>query len=368
MVKIKIFQFQSAVNKMRFTPSVLLHLVFLCCMPFFGLEAQASSKAVQTFPDHLKLRSEFLSAVVTAAPERALAFPTTYRATADGRVRISVERDDTSFFVMFLRERDGEFPYGSRGNVIVKRDAKTGYMTRVIWYLGDDGRSWISLVPRNERTIVDFVVAGVAVREGYVVSRLVYQLFTNTFSNLYESTKAGLDWSLVLGEPGPSSAALLAEQIVARQRHGSAGALLEAASDFTLVGRYLSAAGAGDREPVEETSVRHARISKPGNPRDPSLLTVPKYSDERGIPVEAIPGTLLAEARKGAAFIALIEGVKGSPASKLALVPYFDTNGNYTAVAIDTATNSRLELAEFIQSRGGAYARLFRLPLPAAPL
>ncbi len=368
MVKIKDFNFRLTVDTTVFQGFALILLAFLCCMPFTGLEAQPSSHALQTFPDHLKLRSEFLSAVVTAAPDRALAFPPTYRETAEGRVRVSVEREGASFFVMFLRERNGEFPYGSRGNVIVKRDSKTGYMTRVIWYLSDDGQSWISLVPRNERTIVDFVIAGVVVREGYAISRLVYQLFTNSFTALYDATKAGLDWSIVFGEPGPASAKRLAEQVVARQRYGAAGALLDSALDFTMVGRYFSAAGAGASNPVEETAVKYPRVMKPGSPRDPSLSSVPKYIDERGLPLEALPGALLAGARGGAVYIALVEDAKGLPAGKLVLVPYFDDSGSLIPVVVDAATGMSLELAGFLKTHQGAYARMFRLPLPASSL
>jgi hypothetical protein len=329
-----------------------------------GVEAQSVPAAVRSFPDHLKLRSEFLSAVVTAAPARALEFKTVFRDTDAGRIRVSVERDGASFYVMFLRERDGEYPYGSRGNVIVKRDAKTGYMTRVLWHLGDDGQTWISLVPRNERTIVDFVVGGVAVREGYAVSRLIYQLFTSPFSFLYESTKAGLDWSLVFGEPGPASAVRLAEQLAANQRYGAAGALLDAATDFSMVGRYLSETGAGAGEPVEETSITYARGMKPGNPRDTALAAVPRYSEDRGLPLEAIPSTLLSGARSGAAYVALVEGVKGFHPAKLVLVPYYNADGTIAAAAVEAGTAASIDLAGFIASRQGAFMRLFRLPLP----
>ena len=364
MVKTMNFQYQMAVQMTRFPAVAALLMAFLWLVPSIGAEAQAASPALQSFPDHLKLRSEFLSAVVTAAPARALDFKTVYRDTDSGRVRISVERDGASLYVLFLSEREGKYPYGSRGNVIVKRDAKTGYMTRVLWYLGDDGQSWISLVPKNERTIVDFVVAGVAVREGYAVSRLIYQLFTSSFGALYEATTAGLDWSLVFGEPGPASAARLAAQITASQRNGAAGALLDAASDFTTVGRYLSEAGAESSEPIEETAIEYPRFVKQGSPRDPSLATVPKYSAERGLPLEAVPGALLSGARGGTAYIALVEGVKGFPPAKLGLIPYYDANGSYAYIAVEAGTGATVNLVEFLRSRQGAFLRLFRLPLP----
>jgi hypothetical protein len=353
-----------AVHMTRVPALAALLLAFLWLVPSTGAEAQTVPVTVLSFPDHLKLRSEFLSSVVTAAPSRALDFKPVFRDTASGRVRISVERDGASFYVMFLRERDGEYPYGSRGNVIVKRDTKTGYMTRVLWYLGDDEQSWISLVPRNERTIVDFVVAGVAVREGYAVSRLVYQLFTNSFGALYETTRAGLDWSLVFGEPGPASAVRLAAQIKANQRYGAARALLEAASDFTTVGRYLSEAGAGESEPVEVTTIKYPRFLKPGNPRDPALATAPKYVAEHGLPLEAVPGVLLAGARDKAAYVALVEGVRGFPSAKLALIPYFDAAGSYAYIAAESGTGALLDIAELLRSRPGAFLRMFRLPLP----
>jgi hypothetical protein len=138
--------------------------------------------------------------------------------------------------------------------------------------------------------------------------------------------------------------------------------------DFTTVGRYLSEAGPSASAPVEVMTVEYPRFLKPGNPRDPALATVPKYSAERGLPVEAVPGVMLSGARDGAAYVALVEGVKGSSSVKLAMVPYYDAAGGYAYVALEPGTGALLDIAELLRSRPSAFLRMFRLPLPEVSL
>jgi hypothetical protein len=367
MVKKKHIHCFATASLSRFPVSTVLLLIALGIAPLAKVEAQTVFPALQAFPDHLKIRAELLSAVVTAAPERALAFKTVFRDSAAGRVQVSVESDGPSFYVLFLAERDGEYPYTSRGNVIIKRDTKTGYIARVVWYLDDNGQSWISLTPRNEKTIVDYVVAGSAVREGFAVSRLIYQFITNPFTYLYDATKSGLEWSLLFGKPGPQPAMTLMNQLnqfLSGQRQAVAGALVKAASDFTSVGRYLSAAGAGTAEPVEETAPRYGRIANPVDPRSPAIAPVPKYDDNLGLPIEAVGGLLAAGETTGSVYIALVEGVGDFLPVDLVLIPYYDADGLASVFSVDATNSAQVEMGGFVKSRAGAYLRLFRLPLP----
>jgi hypothetical protein len=176
---------------------VVLLMVFASSL--FG--QAASAEALRQFPDFQQVRSEFLSAVVTAPATTALAFKTVTRTTAAGTVRVSVERSGASFYVMFLRQQDGEYPYGNTGNIIVKRDVATGFMQQIKWFLSDDGLSFITLTPRNERTLVDYVVAGSVVRSGFAVNQLVYYFFLQPFTYLHTMTRASMDWTMVLGTP-----------------------------------------------------------------------------------------------------------------------------------------------------------------------
>ena len=340
--------------------------IALIIIPLAGAEAQASSAALKAFPDFLPVRSEFLSSVITAAPVRALAFKPAFRDTPAGRIRISVEREGGSFFVLFLRERNGEYPVGSRGNVIIKRDASTGYVTRVVWYLSDDGASFISLTPKNERTVVDYVVAGSVSRGGLSVSRLIYYFFTNTFGYLHDATRSALDWSLTLGEPGPVAAAEFSAAIVSDRPSGAAVELLKSAADFSNVGRYLSAAGFPDSSPVEETEPSSAKTARFADPRDPALVAVPAWSEALGLAIESAERVVLDGIASGSAFIALVTGTETQATRRLAIVPYRDATGSYAFATVDAESRQPIDLSALVATVPGTFIRLFRVPLPAS--
>lgn len=341
--------------------------VVLYSIPLAGVEAQATAASVKAFPDFLAIRSEFLSAVITAAPPVALNFKTAYRDTPAGRVRISVERDGASFHVMFQRERDGDYPVGSRGNMVIKRDATTGYVLRVLWFLSDDGLSFLSLTPRNERTIVDYVVAGSVVRSGYTVSRLIYYFFTNTFGYLYDATRSGLEWSLVLGDPSPSATVAFAAGIVSGRPTGTALELVRVASDFSTIGRYLAAAGRAGGAPEEITATTNKQIASFSNPRDPALKSIGGWTESSGIPLESAALAILSGISAESAFIAFVSGTASVPPVELAIVPYRDSAGSYVIKAVDANSHQPVDFIALVASMTGASARLFRVPLPATP-
>ena len=344
---------------------------FLCAafslVPLVITDAQESTIPPAAFPDFLPVRAAFLSTVITAHPERALAFATTYRDGPSGRIRISVERDGDRFFVLFLRERGGAYPYGSRGNVIIEREVKTGYVKRVLWYLSDDGMSWISLSPSNERTLVDYVVAGSLVRGGYPVSRLIYYFFTNSFRYLYDATKGGIDWSLVFGEPTASpGAASLAAAYAAGNPAGTAGELLRAVREFPSIGRYLSAAGAPGSAAAEETSTRYEKALSSAGLRSPELASIPPWQPDRGLAVESAAGIVAGGIASESVYIALVEGIRDTAPVRLALVPYRGEDGAYVILAIDADSGLRVDFADIVRVRHGARLRLYRLPAPGA--
>lgn len=349
---------------MRYNGRAIIACAFFAVVPFLGAMAQAGSASVDAFPDFLSIRAEFLSAAVTAAPARALAFKPTLRDSPAGRVRVSVERDGDSFFVMFLRERDGAYPVGSRGNVVIKRSVETGYVTRVVWYLSDDGLSFLSLTPKNERTVIDYVVGGSLSRGEYTVSNLIYYFFTNSFRYLYNATRAGLDWSLVFGPPGPGPATRIGSAIVSASPSGASAALLDAADDFTSIGAYLSAAGYAGTVPLEESAGPSAKAASFEDPRDPRLASASPWSEARGLPLESSAAVVLAGIESGSAFIALVSGVGAMPPLNLAVVPYRSGDGSYVIAAVDAKSRAPVDFGAVVASRPGASVRLFRVPLP----
>lgn len=341
--------------------------VVLYSIPLAGVGAQATVASIQAFPDFLSVRSEFLSAVITAAPPVALNFKPVFRDTPAGRIRVSVEREGTSFYVLFQRERNGEYPVGSRGNMVFKRDATTGYVLRVVWYLSDDGLSFLSLTPRNERTIVDYVVAGSVVHSGYSVSRLIYYFFTNTFRYLYDATSSGVDWSLVLGDPGFSGTSAFAAALISGRPTGAALELLQAAGDFSTVGRYLTTAGQSGFSPEEITVTANKQTASFANPRDPVLKAVSGWSESSGIPLESAALAIVSGIGTESAFIAFVSGAGSRPAAELAIVAYRNAAGSYVINAVDASTRQPVDFLALVSALPGASIRLFRVPLPTSP-
>lgn len=355
----------------RATPLVLA----LLTIPFAAAVAQDAAVGLKAFPDFMSVRSEFLSSVVTADPSRALAFQPAYRESPYGRVRVSVVQDSAAFHVQFQLQRDGDYPLATRGNIIIDRQYKTGYITRIAWCLNDDGQSWILLTPKNERTIVDYIIAGTVVRGNYRVSSLIYVFLTNPFAHLYNMTRAGIDWSPVIGGAGASRspagstslAADLAGHLLAGRLDAAALALLHGAVDFSRIGEYLGIIGAdASVQPVEEVAPKGTQILSLEGGMPAKLVPARIYRPDRGLPVESTAAVIAGGAATGSVYIGILEGAAGSPPQKLVSVPYFDASGGYRIAMVDSATRQPVDLSVLVAQHADGYMRLFRLPAPFA--
>lgn len=335
-------------------------LAFASALP---LAAQAADPAaLQAFPDFLNVRSEFLSAVVTAPAATALNFRTAFRDTPAGRIRVSVERQGQSFYVLFLGERDGAYPYAGRGNIIVKRSATNNFIQQIKWILSDDGLSWVSLTPRNEQTLVDYVVGGSLVRSGLVVRNLLYYFFMQPFRYLHDMTRSGLDWRLTLGPEAPASQAALAKGLGSPT--GPAAALAKAAVNFAAIDAYLSAIGASSILPEEEKVPVAAQQSQFTDERESGPYRTSAWSAERGLPLGAASAVMLSRMAEGAAFIGFVDSVDGRYPYKLILVPYSQEGVGFAIAAYDAEAKRFMNWGDFVRSRPEASIRLFRLPAP----
>jgi hypothetical protein len=339
----------------------------------FPVSAQAASaEALRQFPDFPQVRSEFLSAVVTAHANTALAFKGATRNTSVGTVRVSVEREGASFYVMFLRERNGEYPYGNTGNIIVKRDVSTGFMQQIKWFLSDDGLSFITLTPRNERTLVDYVVAGSVVRSGFAINQLIYYFFLQPFSYLHTMTRASIDWSLVLGSVDES--AMPAWEALAKSagQTGSGtpsswtayGALQAAARDVSRVGYYLPYSTNPEAGAVEPPAPLYPSIVSLEDERATVLAATPEWKNDGSLPILAAGALIHAGIQDGKAFIAHFDRSDGRVPLKLAVIPYREASGSYRFGVVDAESGKTLDWASLVRSRPEAWLRLVSLPLP----
>jgi hypothetical protein len=358
-------------------------LIRTICLPFIlavllvvsvsSVSGQAASaESLRQFPDILPVRSEFLSAVVTAPATTALAFKTATRTTSSGTVRVSVERSGSSFYVMFQRQRDGEYPYGNTGNIIVKRDVTTGFMQQIKWFLSDDGLSFITLTPRNERTFVDFVVAGSVVRSGFAVNQLVYYFFMQPFTYLHTMTRASIDWTMVLGSPD-ESVKLTSEAFAAAagQTGGgtpsswtSYGSLLSAARDLSRVGNYLPFSLDPGARAVEPSAPLYPSIVSTEDERETVIRTTPAWKPDGTVPLLAAGALIHAGINDGKLFVAHVDRSDGRTPLKLVVIPYRDASGGYRFSVVDAESGKILEWGALVRSRPEAWVRLVSLPLP----
>jgi len=352
---------------MKHTKRAIRILVALFFIPFAGAAAQDVSDGLKAFPDFMSIRSEFLSVAITADPSRALVFQPAYRESPYGRVRVSVAQDGSLFHVLFQLERNGEYPLGSRGNIIIDRQTKTGYITRIAWCLSDDGQSWIFLTPNNERTIVDYVVAGSLVRGGYRISSLIYVFLTNPFKYLYDMTMSGIDWSPIIGASTAGGAsAVLAGNLESGHPDTAGLALVRGAGDFARIGEYLGLIGAGASvQPVEEVTAKGQQVLALDDGMPARFVPARLYRSDRGLPVESAAGILVGGAATGSVYIGILDIGAGSQPLKLVIVPLEVQSGAYRIVAIDASTRQPVDLLGLMARHASGWIRLFRLPGPS---
>ncbi|HOX91921.1 MAG TPA: hypothetical protein PLC54_03300 [Spirochaetales bacterium] len=340
-------------------------LVFACCalMPLGALPAD--SQALAAFPDFLPVRSEFLSALITAPVSQAAAFKPVYRDTPAGKLRISTERAGSSLYVLFQFERDGGYPYASMGNIIVKRDMGTGYLSMIKWFLNDDGLSWVSLSPKNERTLLDYVVAGSVVRTGVSLPVIMYYFLMNTFSYLHNAAQSAIDWTLVLGKPGPLASELFAAALAEPKPSPAAKAFQKAMGDFSFVDAYMKEAGHPSELPDEITAPAWPMAALPSDDRDAAIpKTQPPYDAAKGLPLALAGGTILASSSSACAWMVFVDGGDGRSPLKLAVLAFWDSRGAYHIVCWDPVAKRTMDWAELLASRPSSFARLVKLPVP----
>ncbi len=354
-----------------FRPAALAGFLFLSLAASHA--EPAAPAALAAFPDYLAVRSEFLSAVITAPSATALSFKPAFRETPAGTVRVSVERSGTAFYVMFQRQRDGGYPLSSRGNIIIKREQATGYLTQIKWILSDDGLSWVALSPRNERTILDYVVAGSVVRSELSLPVILYYFIMNPFTYLHDAARSGIDWSLALGAPGPAAAEAFASGLSAPSPHKAEAAFLKAVADLGQAGKYLGAIGAPSAKAEEAVAPAFARVAgQPDEHESGPFAAAPAWDRDRGLALSSAYGTVLSlsatAARSGTpvAFVGLVDGGDEKPPLKLALVAWWRADGSPALRAWDAEARSELDWVQLVRSRPEARIRLFSLPLPGA--
>ncbi len=354
----------------------LVFLFFFALLMLAPVLSQTAvlDQAVKVFPDFLSIRSEFLSALITAPASSAILFKPALRDTSSGTVRISVEQAAAVFYVMFLREQNGTNPYSARGNIIIKRESSTGYLKALKWFLSDDGRSYLLLTPKNEKTLIDYVVGGAVVRSGISVNTLIYYFIMQDFSFLYGALKSSIDWNLVIGTAStPVGNPSIAEIHLQLSSFGTVsasllprtktGLLLRAILDFGTVDDYFASIGKPAAKIIELSEIPFAALVTGSDMREGgSFAKVSPWLPDRGFTTNVIQALLTLNS--GSVFFVLVDGSDGKPARKLLALAAPGNPAARKILCFDAESRIALDFTQILNSRPEAHARVFLLPSP----
>ncbi len=349
-------------------------LFFLCLFVFLPLPALGQSAAAvsapKAFPDFLSVRSEFLSALVTAPTASAVQFKSVVRESSGGKVRVSVEQAGPVFYILFLREHDGAYPLASRGNIIIKRESSTGYLKAVKWFLSDDGKSFLVLTPKNERTLVDYVVNNAVVRSGIVVNTLVYYFIMQDFSYLYNALKSSIKWNFIFAPSDKSAADDIQPQLAALGAGtqttvpaNHAALLLEAISDISTIPAYFKAIGKPAAEMSEIVTLPFTMLAKNSDVREGSnFIAVSASQTASGFSLSLVPPIVTLSTES--VFFVLVDSTDAKPARKLLSLVVAGTEGVRTPWFYDVDNHKEVDFSDLLAARPEARVRVFQLPLP----
>ena len=119
---------------------------------------------------------------------------------AGENVKFELRRAETSFYMLFLNERDGEYPTLGRGNWVIKRDIRTGEFQQAKIFLQNDADTFVRLFPGESRSSLDVYLYGRQIYKGIPVSVSFDELVLSPFARLLSLTENIIDWDGLLAD------------------------------------------------------------------------------------------------------------------------------------------------------------------------
>lgn len=332
-------------------------------------EAQAADRFdYSSLPDTNEARSRYLTSVVTANWNSAVRFPNTFMSSSDGRVQISVEREEDFFYVRFLLERDGAFPLTGTGNVVVQRNyQRNGDLIQAKLFLNDDPSCYVRLYPQNERTKADIVLYGTVAKQGIVLSQIFYYQLRDPLSRFIANTAGAFDWGALFRSPAPVSETV-------RFRDALAAGSMNGGSAGTRLIHILAAEDDVDQFLESQAKAQEVQeiVRGPAGPfaqdtdarRTSTYKAFPPHDTERGFPLSAaaalVHSTALEHPDYMAALFVRDEGFQ----RRILLLGGFDERGVFGIRAYDTSARAFIDWPGFLDAHRQAYARVVRVPTP----
>ncbi|MFP4430247.1 MAG: hypothetical protein ACLFPV_03255 [Spirochaetaceae bacterium] len=113
------------------------------------------------------------------------------------RVRVSVERQNDSFYLVFANQIGDDYPIYSRGSYIIKRSMVDGSFVQFKVFLQSDPGFFARVFPDGERSVMDLYLAGSRVYSGIVLPSSFEELLIAPFSQIVSQTRGLVRWDLV---------------------------------------------------------------------------------------------------------------------------------------------------------------------------
>ncbi|MDC7219872.1 MAG: hypothetical protein PQJ59_08030 [Spirochaetales bacterium] len=117
---------------------------------------------------------------------------------SEGDVKFELRRAETSFYLLFLNEDEGEFPTLGRGNWVIKRDIRSGDFLQAKIFLQNDADTFIRLFPGEDRSYLDVYLYGRQIYTKIPVSVAFEELILSPFARITSLTENIIDWNKIL--------------------------------------------------------------------------------------------------------------------------------------------------------------------------
>jgi hypothetical protein len=110
-------------------------------------------------------------------------------------VKFELRRAETSFYMLFINEKEMNYPTLGRGNWIIKRDIRTGDFLQAKIFLQNDRDTFVRLFPGEDRAYMDIFLYGRQIYSSIPVSVDFEELMLTPFSRIISLTENIVDWS-----------------------------------------------------------------------------------------------------------------------------------------------------------------------------
>ncbi len=121
------------------------------------------------------------------------------------RVRVSVEQQNDSFYLVFANQLGDAFPIYSRGSYVIKRNMADGSFVQFKVFLQSDPGFFARVFPDGERAVMDIYLAGSRVYSGILLPSSFEELLIAPFSQIVSQSRGLVRWDLVYPSVSPEA-------------------------------------------------------------------------------------------------------------------------------------------------------------------